>query len=349
VLIRTRQAQGAGNAAYFVRLRRASATSFWDFTNSNWQAAEDADSKTFLTEYADPDTNSLYAAEISPPPLDMVAEIVKVSDNTVVESFDISAAGAESVIATATAVAAGAVDTSVTVAAVISRAARELGLVSADITDPFASTDANVLQLCTLLGSLGARLARQRSWTQLQREYTFQTVAATADYNLPTDFKRFLNQSEWNRDTSLPVGTVAGAREWQALKGSLTGAVFQVQRLSGGQLHLYPTPSAAEDIYFEYQSRYWVSATASSTVLAKEFPTVNSDVLWFDFLMLVDGLKLAFRAAKGLDVTLELQQFNEMVSAAQGNDGLAPVLSLNGAPGLHLIDETNAPDTGLGS
>jgi hypothetical protein len=338
VLIRTRQAQGAGDAAYFVRLRRAAATSFWDFTNSAWQATEDADTRAYLTEYGDADANSLYAATITPPAADMVAEVVVVADNTVAASFDIELAGTETALAgAATIVPAGAVDTSVTVTAVISRAARGLGLVTADIADPYASTDPNILLMTTLLADLGMKLARQHSWQQLQREYAFQTVNGTASYSLPTDFKRLLDQTSWNRTADEPLVGGTTPQEWQRLKGANdTVTPYAISRIMGGQLLVYPTPTAAEDVYFEYQSRYWASATASSTVLSKEVPTVASDVLWFDLSLLVNGLKLAFRSARGLDASAESVEYSGALDSALGAQTDAPVLSLNGRTQIGL-------------
>jgi len=62
-----RYTSGLGNSAIHARLRNATGQ-FYDFTNKNWQAGADADTKQNLTEYADSDpTTSYYAKEILVP------------------------------------------------------------------------------------------------------------------------------------------------------------------------------------------------------------------------------------------------------------------------------------------
>src|SRR6266481_4730387 len=114
-----------------------------------------------------------------------------------------------------------------TVASLISDAAVELGLVSADIVDPYASTDPNILQLVRLLKSGGSSLARYREWSHLQKEFTFQTVNGQNAYPLlPTDFLSLVPNSGWNRTTQIPLGGPIGAQYWQFRKAVVPGSVY---------------------------------------------------------------------------------------------------------------------------
>ncbi len=95
---------------------------------------------------------------------------------------------------------------------------------------------------------------------------------------------------------------------------------------------------------------YINGSSTGTTTPNKDAPTLNTDVLLFDALLLVGALKLAFKKAKGFDVSADMADFEEdwgLVESA--NENASPVLSLNGRQFEdRLIDETNSPSTGFG-
>lgn len=232
---------------------------------------------------------------------------------------------------------------------VLNNAAVELGLLGANLTNPFSSTDQNIVLLVRLLRRLGRQLVRARDWSHLTREYTFPTVASTASYALPTGFLRMKDQTHWNRDTSAPLGGPAGPVGWQEMNATTSaGPIVRPFRIFGNKLHLYPTPTEAEDIYYEYITSYWVVPDGQAVPTAST-TTAITDTLWFDETLLVAGLRLAYLKAKGFDSTAAQLEFNDAWDAATSGDGVAPVLNLSGAQGFRLIDTRNLPDTGYGS
>lgn len=238
-----------------------------------------------------------------------------------------------------------------TAANVISDAAILAGIKSAAMSDPYASQDANVLQMCALLKTLGQRLLRDYAWSHLQKEHTFSTASTDADYALPSDFFRYVEGTGWNRTQQLPLVGPVNAKQWQAFKARTTsGAVGKVFRVWQDQMWLHPTPTSADTIAFEYISKLWVAATGGAAP-SKEGPTVNSDELWLDRTVLVWGLVLDFKGAKGFDTTDAQNKFNAAIAAAHGADAHAPALSLTGG-GLdvdRMLDDANVSDTGYGS
>jgi hypothetical protein len=235
-----------------------------------------------------------------------------------------------------------------TVATVVSDAAIELGLASADISDPYASTDPNVLQLVRLLKSGGRELLRMRDWSHLVKEYTFPTVASTASYALPSDFRKMIPQSGWDRSTLLPMSGPVSSQVWQYRAAvTVTASILVEFRLWQGLMYLTPTPTSAETIAYEYLSTYWV-ATASNTLPTLDAPSASTDVICFEPNLVVRKLKLDFRKAKGFDTSAALMDFESSLQSALGADATAPVLSLNGSEGVPLIDVDNVPDTGYG-
>lgn len=241
----------------------------------------------------------------------------------------------------------------VTAGEVVNDAAVEIGL--SESADPFASTDANTIQMCRLLKSCGRELVQARNWTYLRKEHTFTTVQGTSAYDLPTDFFRMYDQSGWNRTNRLPLGGPLSPQEWQYLKARLVGVVFTVLiRPMNGQMYLYPDTNTPGDytIAYEYGSRYWVSTDATPTVLSKDGPTASTDLIWFDPLLIIRSLKLSMLKAKGLDTTAAEQDYAATLNAAMGADSPNKILSLHKGfmdPSAVPIGSQSIPITGYGS
>jgi hypothetical protein len=213
---------------------------------------------------------------------------------------------------------------------ILNSAALELGLVQESMADPFTSVDQNIVQLRALLTRTGRQLAKARDWTQLVKEYTFPTVAATESYALPAGFSRMKDATAWNRDTANPLGMPVSSQQWQAMKAQTAAGFATVPfRIFGNLLYLYPTPTAAEDIYYEYLSKYWVVPTGQTSPTTRT-PTAITDTLWFDEDLLVAALKLSWRRTKGQDTTGAQQDFNHAWDAVAGGDGAAAAISLTG-------------------
>lgn len=235
-----------------------------------------------------------------------------------------------------------------TAANIVSNAALELGLTDEAIADPWASTDQNIIQLRTLLTRVGRMLVRARAWSHLTEEHTFATVNGTESYALPSGFERFLNSTAWNRTTDWPMGGPFSPAQWQAVKATtVAGTVIRPFRIRERLLYIYPTPTAAEDIYFEYITRYWVLESGQSS---PNTDTVDAaaDTLWFDEPLLVSGLKLAFLRAKQEDTTYAQAEYDEVFRAVAGGDGAATPIRITGGDSF-LLGMKNIPETGYGS
>lgn len=232
---------------------------------------------------------------------------------------------------------------------IINAAALELGLISTAVADPFASTDQNILQMNALLNRVGRNLVRARAWSQLTREYTFSTVAATATYALPSGYDRMKDQTHWNRTTALPLGGPSSGQAWQLMQArTATGTVVRPFRVFGNLLQLYPVPTATDTIAYEYISGFWVMPSGQTAPTTTK-STATTDTIWFDETLIVAGLKLAFMRAKGQDTTGLQAEYDEAYSAAAGGDSAAPILSAAPSAEPFLLGAENLPDSGVGS
>lgn len=238
-----------------------------------------------------------------------------------------------------------------TVANIITDAAVELGLTTSAISNPYTSTDPNILRLNHLLKGLGQDLLRDFRWSHLSTRHTFSTANGTASYALPTAFGRIIDGTAWNTSDQRPLLGPVGPADWEYLKAvSNTLSVDSVFRIFGDLFYIHPTPTAIETIAYEYVSRYWVDTGGGSTPDA-ELPTTASDSLFFDRRLLVLGLKLQFRGDKGFEALKADSDFARAYDRAKGGDGAAPVLSLNqrGLSAYRPLGWSNIPDTGYGS
>lgn len=231
-----------------------------------------------------------------------------------------------------------------TAATLVSDVARELSLVSAAVSDVFASTDPNILQLVALLKPTGRMLLEEHAWSQLQREATITTVNGTANYALPSDYGRPVDQTHWNRTQKRPAPAGVSGQQWQLLQAVAVGGVaYQLLRNWLEEVHVWPTPTAAETIKYEYISRNWGAAS-----FAKETPTANADIVQFDPHLFSRALLLRFLARKGFPLEAAEADYRDALDKAKAKTTAAPKLSLNQGTGFRLLDESNIPETGYG-
>jgi hypothetical protein len=236
-----------------------------------------------------------------------------------------------------------------TAANILNKAAKQLGLLSATVTDPYASQDQAMVQLCALLEDVGKELVRARRWTHLVKEKTFSTSAA-ASYALPADFLELVPGTHWNRTSRCPAGAPVSSQEWQFLKAQNTTLTLTVLlRPWLNALYVYPSTDTGSTLAYEYLSSYWVVPTGQSAPTT-DAPSAYTDTLWLDEWLLTRALKLAFRSAKGLDTFGVETAAQRALDSTLEKDTAADTLRLGPTrPGERLLDGGNVPDTGLGS
>lgn len=239
-----------------------------------------------------------------------------------------------------------------TTATVISQAARELSLVSADISNPYTSTDPNILLMTSLLTSAGKEIIREHNWSQSFLLKTFSTVAGTSTYDPPADFIRMVNQTGWNRTSRFPLGGPLTPSEWEFItttgSGITTRLLFRFRNRKLEFVNGSSTPGSQTVAYW-YMSSYWVQASGQSAG-NKVAPTAATDTILFDSHLMVQALKLKFKEEKGFDTTAAQRAYDRALAAVMRDDQPAPVLSLNGnGHADHLLDGRSVPDSGFGA
>lgn len=236
-----------------------------------------------------------------------------------------------------------------TASEIISDAAVLCGLGA--VTTPFASTDANVVQLRTLLKTAGRDIVRDFEWPQLRVRYNFSTVASQPSYTMPAGFSRWVNGTQWNTSSRIPLGGPVTPQGWELLQVfNLVGAVQLFFFTKANQIWVTPTPSSANTIALQYVTDYWIQPDGESAGTQDE-PTDDDDVVLLDSQMMVHRLRRDFQRLKGFDSTAASEDYDRAYERATGNAEAAPVLNLNRQPynRARLLDNSNLPPTGYGT
>lgn len=97
-------------------------------------------------------------------------------------------------------------------------------------------------------------VSRADEWQELQKEHTFNSVASTEGYALPSDFDRICDNTFWNTTNSRRVLGPETPQEWRVLKNStISGATINDYfRIRDDETILFPIPAAVEAYIYEY-------------------------------------------------------------------------------------------------
>lgn len=229
---------------------------------------------------------------------------------------------------------------------VINRAAVQCGL--AAVADPFTATDSAFVLLVELLKVVGDELQAEATWPQLTREVSITTAAGTLSYALPADFRALVPDTGWNRSSMERINGPLSPQEYQYAKATAGAQVLTIPfRQFGNTIRMPVAPPEGATVVIEYLSRYWVQSTGL-TAPDKAAPTATTDVLLFEPLLLVRGLKYQFLTSKGFDNAAAGLEYRSSLDDAKGNMKGARTLSLGGCSRSPFLTEENIPITGYG-
>lgn len=167
------------------------------------------------------------------------------------------------------------------------------------------------------------------------------TMAQTA-YPLPSDWLKQVPQTEWDRTNRWPMLGPKSPQEWQSYKSGIVYAGPRERfRIQNGAVQISPPPPTGLTFAYEYISSAFVQ---ESTGTYKQSFTADTDTCIFDDSLMVVGLKMRWKGAKGLDWSAEGQEFNLLLSEIKAQDKSSPKLSLAPVLGDIYLGYDNIPD-----
>lgn len=230
-----------------------------------------------------------------------------------------------------------------TMLSIVQDALRDVG--SFEIPAEVAGNSNETAELAlSLLNRLGRRLSLLHDWQDLQVEYTFATVASTASYSLPSDFRKFALLTQWDRTNYRRMQGPTTPATWQYIKSSslVTETIDRYFRLFSGNFHIYPTPTAVETIGYEYYSKNWCTDSGGT---GKAAFTLDDDLAVLDDELLITGLKAAFLQEKGEPFEMAMAAHVQYRDALLGIDNGPRMIRF----GQHPRDDMNLPESGYGT
>jgi hypothetical protein len=176
---------------------------------------------------------------------------------------------------------------------------------------------------------------------------TGSVVIAQTAYDLPFDFERITNRTQWDKSKHWEALGPEDAQQWQWLKSGYISTGPRIRwRILDNQFQIWPVMNTQEYLGWEYKSKGWVRA-ADGTV--KNSFTADSDTTVLDDRIIVLSTKMKYWGIKGFDTTVVSQDYARYLSVAKAQDKGAPNLSFAPYPSKVLIGYANIPDTGYGS
>lgn len=210
----------------------------------------------------------------------------------------------------------------------------------------FSNDDDTAIAVKRAATKTGRELAAKIRWQALLDEHTFATVNGTQDYSLPTDYDGFASPV-WDRTNDWELLGPATSKIWQTLQSATVSAGVRYWfRVAGNYIQIYPTPTTANTIAFDYYSRYY-STTSGGT--AQQDWAADTDLCRLDGELMILGVAYYFKKAKGLPFAEEKADYMSGILDYQSND--TPKGRVDLAVGIPYVDPLigNIPDSGFGA
>jgi hypothetical protein len=218
------------------------------------------------------------------------------------------------------------------------------------VQDPAGSRDPNMVLLMTAMNLASAELLNAFEWPTLTKMASIlveapasSTPPATGNaielsFDLPEDFFRFVDQTQWNGAMRFPaVGPVSP-------QGWMTYMVFPV---SAKIWFLNPPPAPGQEFRFMYLSRAMVQ-NGTNPDLYSNIARNDNDVFQLDGLLISLLTRVKWLEAKGFDSSAAMRDFYLAFDSRVGAEKGANILNLAGNRGGYpYIGIGNLPDASL--
>lgn len=226
---------------------------------------------------------------------------------------------------------------------------------AAQVSDPAGSLDPAIQQMGTAVNHANGELLELKEWQDLTERGTIPIVADFAGqtekgFQLPADFQRFIDQTQWGQSMFLPAPGPITLQGWMvALIQPLKPAGMIYWQIRQDKLFVlsppFPTPTNFE---FFYLSKGSVIDQDDPTVL-KNIATKNGDKFKLDGYLVTLLGRVKYLEWKGFDSQAAMRDFQIGYESRAGADKAAAVLSLSRSPVVPLLSVANLPISGYGS
>lgn len=245
--------------------------------------------------------------------------------------------------------------TEFTFGSAISEIAKLVGHTTIAPPDPVGSTDPAIQQMGAAVNFALQEMLTLHEWQDLTVEATLSVVAdslgqAEKGFNLPADFYRFIDQTQWSSAALMPAGGPVSNQAWMAaIVQSFNSPITLNWQMRGDQLwFLRPPFPVAVNFKYMYLSNAQVIDGAVTTTL-KNRADKNADTFKLDSELIMLLGRARYLEWKGFDASAAVRDFLSMFNSRVGADKGAGILSLCRSRTIPLINPAaSLPSTGYG-
>lgn len=166
----------------------------------------------------------------------------------------------------------------------------------------------------------------------------------------PTNLRRAIEGTFWNTTSDRQIFGPLNEQEWALANGQpVTSSIDQYAMFRYDGLHIYPVPTAADTITYDYVINTPIQATGAGAY--KTAFTADNDVYLFGDRLLILGVVWRYLQVKGRDYAEAMRDYElALASEFTAQRGAARVLSIapdyDDDPGAR---EPIVPSTGFGA
>jgi len=221
--------------------------------------------------------------------------------------------------------------------------------------DPAGSDDPAVIQMGAAVNNAFAELLTQHEWQDLTVKASLPIVGDFAGqkekaFDLPVDFYRFIDQTQWNQGSQIPAGGPVSNQAWMCYTvRNWSPQLTLFWQMRNDKLNVlnppFPTPVNFE---YMYLTRAQVIDQDDPT-LFKNTADKNGDKFFLDGYLIMLLARARYLEWKGFDSSAATRDYLAIFNSRAGSDKAAGVLSLSPSYGIPLIDPlTSVPNSGYG-
>jgi hypothetical protein len=224
--------------------------------------------------------------------------------------------------------------------------------------DPAGSADPNIVLMKTASNLASLELLNMYEWptmTKMGEIDVFTTVppdpsqATETAFNLPQDFYRFIDQTQWNGAMRFPAVGPVSPQGWMTYMVFPISANFTLTwQIREGQIYFLNAPAApGQQFRFMYLSRALVR-DADDPTLYKNIASKNGDTFLLDGVLMTLLTVVKWMEAKGFDTSAAVRNFMVAYDSRVGAQKGANILNMAG--GRHdypYIGIGNLPEASL--
>jgi hypothetical protein len=224
--------------------------------------------------------------------------------------------------------------------------------------DPAGSTDPAIALLRTCSNLASIEMLNAYEWSKLTKMATIpvftaappsSTQATETPFDLPEDFFRFIDQTQWNGAMRFPAVGPVSPQGWMTYMVFPISANFTLTwQIRERQIwFLNAPPAPGQDFRFMYLSRALVQ-DADNSDLYKNIATKNGDIFQLDGLLMTQMTRVKWLEAKGFDSSAALRDFMVAFDSRTGAEKGANILNMAGGPHDYpYIGIGNLPEASL--